>query len=161
MNYLILNNKEYFQDKISLKMFKEVSLNGRERIDGLFGEITRELLESTSRDDGARDKFFEEGGVCRNRGFEFIIFKIPEDLFYYDETELIEECFGFIDENVFSSQIWSFKPKNQKWQYFLIGIKKSHGHNYIFDTCIDSNDESYGIKKICKKIEEVLYGDEY
>lgn len=156
MNYLILNNKEYFQDKISLKMFKEVSLNGRERCDGLFGEITKELLEETLRNDRRRDEFFKEGGLCGNRGLQFIVFKIPQDLLYYDETELIPTCFKFIDENDFSTQVWSYCHKNT-WEYFLIGINKQYGVNYIFETKIDALDNNYGIDTICKKIEKVLF----
>lgn len=156
MNYIILNDEDYFRDKITLQHFKEVYKNGRERCDGVFGTITSELLDECRRDDRARDKFFEEAGLYGNWGLEFIVFKIPQDLLYLDDTKLIPLCFGFINEDDFFTQIWSFSYKNT-WKYFLIGIKKSHGLNYIFDTEIDSNDESYGVKKICKKIEESLF----
>lgn len=156
MNYLILNNREYFQNKITFDYIKEVSLNGRERCDGLFGEITKELLEETFRDHRRRDEFFETAGLCGDRGLQFVVFKIPQDLLYYDETELIPTCFEFINENDFSTQVWSYCYKNT-WEYFLIGINKSHGINYIFDIKIDSLSDNYGVNTICKKIEEVLF----
>lgn len=156
MNYVILNDEDYFTNKINLQNFKEVSRHGRDRCDGVFGTITRELLEECYRDEGRRDKFFEEAGLYGNWGLEFIVFKIPQDLLYFDNTELIPLCFRFINANDFFTQIWSFSYKNT-WEYFLIGIKKSHGLNYIFDTKIDSYDNAYGLEKICKKIEESLF----
>lgn len=156
MNYILLNDEKYFKDKVKLKNFKEVSKYGRERCDGIFGTITTELLEECSKDNGRRNKFFEEGGLDGSRGCEFVVFKIPQNLLYFTDTKLIEECTRFIDENDFYTQIWSFSYQNS-WKYFLIGIKKTHDINYIFDTNIDAHDEAYGIQRICQKIEEVLF----
>lgn len=155
MNYIILNDRDYFQDKISFDNIKEVSLNGRERCDGIFGTITKEILEQCSTNDRTRDEFFEKGGLYGNRGLQFIVLKIPQDILYYDNSELIEECFRFIDANSFFTQLWSYCHKNT-WEYFLIGIYKSHKNSYIFDTKIDAENDDWGIKRICQKIEEII-----
>ena len=153
MNYIILNDREYFEEKIHLKNFKEVSLNGRERCDGVFGTVTQQVLEQNSGDERFRDKFFKKGGLLGNRGLEFIVFKIPQNLLHLGNTELISNCLGLIDENDFFTQVWSYCHKNT-WEYFLIGIKKSHGVHYLYETKIDSDDDSYGMNIICQKIEE-------
>lgn len=155
MNYLVLNDQEYFKDKIHFNRLKEVSLNGRARCDGVFGTISTEVLEEISRDDGARDKIFEKGGLCGSRGLEFIVFKIPKDILYTESTELISNCFGLIDASRFCTQLWSYCYKNT-WEYFLIGFNKNQGFNYIFETKIDAENNDWGIKKICEKIEEIL-----
>lgn len=159
MNYIILNDEEYFIDKITLPHFKEVSKSGRERCDGIFGTITTELLDQCRRDERTRDRFFEKAGLYGSFGIGFMVFKIPQNLLYNDDTKLIKECFGFIDTDGFYTQLWSFKPKNQQWEYFIIGINKFYNYNYLLQTSINENDNSYGIKQICIKIEEIFFGE--
>ena len=45
MNYIILNNKEFFKDKINIGKLKEVDLNGEERVDAIFGEKPKHFLD--------------------------------------------------------------------------------------------------------------------
>ena len=59
MNYIVLNDNEFFNN-ISLSNFKEVQLDDRNRIDGVFGTITREVLDESNENDGGRDSFFRE-----------------------------------------------------------------------------------------------------
>lgn len=156
MNFIILNNEEYFRERINLPHFKEVSVNGRDRCDGVFGNITIELLEECSRDDGIRNQFFEKAGLYGDWGLEFIVFKIPQDILYHEKPELISECLKFINADNFCTQIWSYRHQNT-WEYFLIGISKTCGIEYLYDVKIDAEDDFYGIQKICEKIENILF----
>ena len=156
MNYVILNDREYFEDKICFKRLKEVSLNGRARCDGVFGTISTEILEEISRDSDARDRIFEKGGLYGDWGLEFIVFKIPKDILHTASRELITSSFGLVDEDRYCTQLWSYCYKNT-WEYFIIGLNKNQGFNYIFETKIDADNDDWGIKKICERIEEILY----
>ena len=104
MNYVVLNDNEFFEN-ISLSNFKEVQLNDRNRIDAVFGSITKELLESADKDNGGRDIFFREQWLCRDSGVLFMVFRIPQDILYDGTGESIERCLGlFNPEDVYVSE---------------------------------------------------------
>lgn len=155
MNYLIINDKEYFQDRICFENIKEV-INDNDRCDVLFGTITTELLERTTEDSRRRDKFYEDAGIYGFGGIEAMVFKIPQGILYDRKKEFIETCFRFIDENSFYTQIWSYSQENQAWEYFLIGINKKNKPQYLINTNTTAKDDYYGIKRICELIKNIL-----
>ena len=52
MNYVILNERKKFQNKINIHGLKEVDVNGSDRVDAIFAHITKQLLEQLNSDEG-------------------------------------------------------------------------------------------------------------
>lgn len=130
MNYIILNNKEYFQGKINLKNFKEVDVNGSDRIDAVFCEITSEILERIDNNTTRRDEFFEKQWILRDPGVSFILSKIDRDILLNENTELIETLFKLFDKESFYFEIWGFnipESYNQIDQFVII-YNKNFGY---------------------------------
>lgn len=155
MNYVILNDPEYFNNKININGFKEVKLNGRERIDGVIGNITPELLESKSSDERGGNRFFEEEWLCGNRGVGFIILKVPQDILYNKDETIIEEIFEILSQKSFYIELGSFSIKNKenKYEYFISAINKNFNFEMFFDDKKIETDNP--MDYICKKIEKI------
>lgn len=153
MNYVILNDPENFNIKIN--GFNEVNINGRERVDGVFGHITPELLERESTNEVGRNRFFEEEWLCGNRGCGFVVLEIPQDILYNENETIIEEIFKILSQKSFYLELGSFSIENKKnrYRYFIVGINKNFDFKIFFDKKeIETNDP---IEFICKKIEEI------
>lgn len=157
MNYIVLNDKEFYKD-IKLKNFKEVPVNGRDRVDGIFGTITKELLESSDEYDGRRDKFFNEEWLCGNSGTIFMVFRIPQDILYDGTGESLERCLGFFNpENVYV-EVGAIKLENKEntYEYFLIGYNKKIGFRLFFDEKFLEKSQYELLPFICEKIEKKI-----
>lgn len=158
MYYVILNDEEYFKNKIDINRFNEVSINGNRRVDGVFTVVTKEILESRDNDIGRGEEVFENSWLCRDRGVQFVVVKIPQDILYTEHQEYIEKCFGLFDTESFYVELWSIKLQDQeKYEYFIIGFNKSFEHKIIFDEEFIEKQENEVVKYICEKIEEKLY----
>ena len=157
MNYLVLNDNEFF-NKISLSNFKEVLLDDRNRIDGLFGSITEEILEHSDKDDRGRDIFFREQWLCRNSGILFMVFRLPKNLLYNREGEYIERCLGFFSPKDFYAEVGAIKLENKEntFEYFLILYNKKLGFKLFFDEKFLEKSEYELIPFICEKIEKKI-----
>lgn len=130
MNYIILNNKEYFQDKINLKSFKEVDINGSNRIDAVFCEITSEILERIDNDETEGNRIFQEQWILRDPGVSLILSRINRDILLNENTELIETLFKLFDQESFYFEIWGFNiPESyNQIDQFVIAYNKSFGY---------------------------------
>lgn len=127
MNYIILNDYELFQD-INLNNFKEVSLNGQERIDAVFCHITKKILENIDNDPTRRDQILPEAWLLGNPGI-FVLSKIDRNILYDENTELIKTLFGLFDQEKFFVEIRGYnRPQsyNQIEQY-IIAYNKNLG----------------------------------
>lgn len=151
MNYIVLNNNEVFKD-INIKNFKEVDINGNERVDGIFGGFTKDILENFNQKSTGRDSIFPEQWLLRDRGVLFMVFEVPESILHNERTEIISEILELYNEEDFYIEIWSYCFKN-KWKYFLICLNKTLGFNTMNDQEIFVENEFDGINQIYKKLE--------
>lgn len=152
MNYIILNNPEKFN--ININGFHEVKKNGRERVDGIFGEITPELLERKSSNERGGNRFFEEEWLCGNRGVGFVILEIPQDILYNEDETVIEEIFEILSQKSFYLELgcFSIEGKKNKYRYFISAINKNFDFRVFFDDKEIKIDNP--MDYICKKIEK-------
>lgn len=157
MNYIILNDEEFYKN-ISLKNFKEVSVDGRDRVDGIFGSITKELLESSDGNDGGRDRFFREEWLCGDSGVIFMVFRLPQDILYDGTGESLEKCFGFFNPKNVYVEVGAIKleDKENTYEYFLIGYNKKIGFRLFFDEKFLEKSQYELLPFICKKIEKKI-----
>lgn len=156
MNYIILNDLDFYQN-INIKGFNEVSIDGRDRIDGVFGSITSEILESISNDDGNGNSILREQWLCSDSGTIFVVLKIPQDILYSGNGEFIEECFGFFNPQSFYLELGCIKLEDQeKYEYFIIAYKKSLGFQLIFKEAFIEKKEEEIVPFLCETIEKIL-----
>ena len=151
MNFIILNGNF----NINIKGFKEVELNGNERVDGIFGQFTPEILEKLNSNEGGGNSIFPEQWLFRDRGVMFMVFEVPENILHNEHTEIIPKIIELYDEKNFYIEVWSCCVEN-KWQYFLICLNKNLGFYTMNDHEIFLDNESDGLKEICKKIERII-----
>ena len=164
MNFLILNERSLFNN-VNIKGFKEVDINGTDRIDGIFGSITPSLLEQLDQQRDGGNPIFREQWLLRDRGVMFMVFKIPEDILHNEHTEIIEKVFKLYDEENFYIETWSYCIENT-WVYYIICLNKNLGFHTMNDQQIFSkkinrkntygNELDHSIDLICKKIEKII-----
>ena len=157
MNYTILNDNDFYQN-IGLENFKEVSVDGRERVDGVFGTITEEILEESSKYDGEGDIFFGTDWFYGDSGTIFMVLRAPQNILYDGTGESIERCLGFFNpENVYV-EMGAIKLENKEntYEYFLIAYKKSLGFQLILDEKFIEKKEEEIVPYICEKLEKIL-----
>lgn len=160
MNYIILNNIDFYQDKIKLENFKEVSIHGNKRVDGVFGTITTELLETGYQESGTGNRFFEEEWICRDKGVRFVVIRIPQNILYSEHSEYIEECFKLFNKESFYIELWSTKFQDEeKYEYFIIGFNKDFGFKIIFEKEFYEIDKNNIVEFLSEKIEKKLFKD--
>lgn len=158
MNYVLLNDNEYYQN-IQLSRFKEVHIDGRNRVDGVFGTITEEILDDISADRGRGDPIFGEEWLCRNSGVRFVVIRVPQDILYKDSGESLERCFGLFDPKSFWLELGSIRIKNKtnRFEYFFVAYNKnSLNFDIIFDEKQVILEENEILNYVCKKIEEKI-----
>ena len=158
MNYIVLNDNEYYND-IQLSRFKEVSIDGRNRVDGIFGTITNEILEESSTDRREGDSIFREQWLCGDCGVRFVALKVPQDILYQDSGESLEKCFGLFNPEKFWLEMGSIRIKNQRnrYEYFIIAYNKnSFNFKIIFDKKYIEKEKEEILKYVCKKIEDKI-----
>ena len=156
MNYIILNNQEYFKNKINLKNFKEVSIDGSERIDAIFAEITTEILENTDNIGGNGNSVLPGQWLFADGGVQFMVCKIDRSILYNENEQLIEKLFGLFSKKYFYIELWNFNIEESynQLECFLIAYNKNFGYQEILS---DNDSEEKDIFKIIlKKIEEKI-----
>lgn len=156
MNYIILNNEKYFQDKIDLKKFKKVELNGSERIDAVFAEITTKILENINNITGDGDSVLPGQWLLADGGVQFMVCKIDRSILYNENEQLIEELFGLFSKEYFYIELWNFNIEESynQLECFLIAYNKNFGYQEILSD--DNSEEKETLKIILKKIEEKI-----
>ena len=156
MNYVILNDFDFYNN-INIKGFKEVFIDGRDRIDGVFGSITSEILESLSDNNGDGNSILREQWLCSDSGTVFVVLKIPQDILYSNDGKFIKECFGFFNPQSFYLELGCIKLEDQeKYEYFIIAYKKSLGFQLIFKEAFIEKKEEEIVPFLCETIERIL-----
>lgn len=156
MNYIILNDEDYYSN-IKIDRFKEVLKDGNRRVDGIFGTITKELLEKEPSDDGRRDFFPGTEWLLRNSGVLFMVIRVPQDILYDNSGESLERCFKLFDPKSFWLELGSIRIKNKEntYEYFFVAYNKNLlNFNIIFNEGFIEIEEDQILNYICKKIEE-------
>lgn len=153
MNYVILNYPETFKD-ISLQNFKEVDLFGEERVDAVFGEITKHLLETIDILTDGGDTVFPGSWLLRDAGI-FVLLKIDRSILLDDNTELIKKTLGLLDQESFFVEIRGFNIEESynQIEQFIIAYRKELG--YIENFCPEGLYEN-NLEFILKEIEEKI-----
>lgn len=155
MNYIILNNKDFFKDKINIEKLKEVDLNGEERVDAVFGEITAELLEDIISESESGNPILRNEWLLKNRGIAFMVFKTDRSILYNENDELIEKMFGLFSKDDFFIELWSLNIEDSYNQLdsYLIIYNKNFGWQQIISSYKEEQDH---FEMILKKIEEKI-----
>ena len=157
MNYVVLNDNDFYQN-INLDNFKEVSVDGRERVDGVFGSITDEILEESSKYDGEGDFLFGTDWFYGNSGTIFMVLRTTQNILYDGTGESLERCLGFFNPEDVYVEMGAIKleDKENTYEYFLITYKKSLGFQLIFDEKFIEKKEEEIIPYICEKLKKIL-----
>lgn len=157
MNYIVLNDNEFFQN-IELSNFKEVQIDDRNRVDGIFGTITNEVLESSDEENGGRNNLLREEWLCRDSGIIFVVLRIPQNILYDDTGESIEKCLGIFNPEDVYVEMGAIKleDKENTYEYFLIAYNKKLGFKVLLDEKFLEKSQYELLPFICKKIEEKI-----
>lgn len=157
MNYVILNNKDYFKNKINIKQLKEVDINEEERVDAVFGEITTKILENEDTKSRGRDPIFRNEWLLKDRGVSFMVFKVDRSILYNENEELIEKMFGLFSKDNFFTELWSLNIEDSYNQLdcFLILYNKNFGWQQIISSYNEDEKKDH-FEMILKKIEEKI-----
>ena len=157
MNYIVLNDNDFFEN-INLENFKEVSVDGRERVDGIFGTITEEILEESSKNDGRRDNFLRGDWFHRDSGIIFMVLRTTQNILYDGTGESLERCLRLFNPEDVYVEMGAIKleDKENTYEYFLIAYKKSLGFQLIFDEKFIEKKEKEIIPFVCGKLAKVL-----
>ena len=156
MNYVILNNEEYFKDKIVLNKFQKVDINGSERIDAVFAEITSEILEDSDNDGGRGDSVLPEQWLLADGGVSFVVCKVDRSILYNENNKLIEKLFRLFSKEYFYIELWNFNVEESynQLECFLIAYNKQFGYQEILSD--NDTEEKDILKVILKKIEKKI-----
>lgn len=157
MNYIVLNDNEFFQN-IELSNFKEVQIDDRNRVDGIFGTITNEVLEPSDEKNGGRNNLLREEWLCRDSGIIFVVLRIPQNILYDDTGESIEKCLGIFNPEDVYVEMGAIKleDKENTYEYFLIAYNKKLGFKVLLDEKFLEKSQYELLPFICKKIEEKI-----
>ena len=157
MNYIVLNDNDFFEN-INLENFKEVSVDGRERVDGVFGSITDEILEESSENDGRGDNFFGGDWFHRDSGIIFMVLRTTQNILYDGTGESLERCLGLFNPEDVYVEMGAIKleDKENTYEYILVAYKKSLGFQLIFDEKFIEKKEKEIIPFVCGKLAKVL-----
>lgn len=155
MNYIVLNNKDFFKNRIKVGSLKEVSVNEEERVDAIFGKITKELLEGEHSESRGGNQFFRNKWLLKDRGVSFMVFEVNRGILYDENDQLIEEMFGLFSKNDFYIELWTLNVENSYNQLdcFLIIYNKRFGFQQIISAYNKQKDH---FEMILEKIEEKI-----
>lgn len=152
MNYVILNYPETFKD-ISLQNFKEVDLFGEERVDAVFGEITKHLLETIDILTDGGDTVFPGSWLLRDAGI-FVLLKIDRSILLDDDTKFIEKTLGLLNQESFYISIWGFNINKTQIDQYIVAYRKELG--FIENFCSDEKEHEDNLNYILKEIEKKI-----
>lgn len=157
MNYIVLNDNDFFEN-INLENFKEVSVDGRERVDGVFGSITDEILEESSKYDGEGDFLFGTDWFYGNSGTIFMVLRTTQNILYDGTGESLERCLRLFDPEDVYVEMGAIKleDKENTYEYFLIAYNKKLGFRVLLDEKFLEKSQYELLPFICKKIEEKI-----
>ncbi len=179
MNYIILDDKNNIWKQVINEVFtpefmKEVQLDGEQRIDCIFGNITSELQPSEHTNSRRRDRIPIIKRLLETGGIKFALLTINEDLLYQESDTFRKELLGILGESDYWFEIrgtclQAFGLNTTQFQYYILihnnTIKNPFVFNFdkglTFEKNINSDEEDINnydlVKLLLQKIKERLF----
>lgn len=179
MNYIILDDDVKTWQKTINEVFKpefmhEVDLDGEQRVDCIFGNITEELQPNEHTNSRRRNRIPIIKGFLETGGLKFALLTINEDLLYQESDTFRKELLGLLSESDYWFEIrgtclQTFGLNTTEFQYFILihdgTIKNPFVFNFeqglTFEKNLNNNNEDINnyklIKLLLQKIKERLF----
>lgn len=178
MNYIILDDDLIWRDVINevftSEFMQEVEINGEQRVDCIFGDITGELQPSEHTDGRGRDRIPIIKGFLETGGLKFALLTINEDLLYQESDTFRKKLLGILGESNYWFEIrgtclQAFGLDTTQFQYFILihnnTIKNPFVFNFdkglTFKKTLNNDEEDINnydlLKLLLQKIKERLF----
>ena len=158
MKYIIINDFDFFKNKINIKNFSEVK-NEKDRCDAVFGTNKKKILDEFYKDPGRRDSILPNSWLLRDGGTIFILCKIETNILHDKDESFVEKLLELYDKKSFYIEIRSYNSPqiNNKLESYLFAYNKKleYQENTLPDKITDIKDKSI-VELLCEKIEEIL-----
>lgn len=178
MNYIILDDDLIWRDVINevftSEFMQEVEIDGEQRVDCIFGDITGELQPSEHTDGRGRDRISIIKGFLETGGLKFALLTINEDLLYQESDTFRKKLLGILGESNYWFEIrgtclQAFGLDTTQFQYFILihnnTIKNPFVFNFdkglTFKKTLNNDEEDINnydlLKLLLQKIKERLF----
>lgn len=178
MNYIILDDDLIWRDVINevftSEFMQEVEIDGEQRVDCIFGDITGELQPSEHTDGRGRDRIPIIKGFLETGGLKFALLTINEDLLYQESDTFRKKLLGILGESNYWFEIrgtclQAFGLDTTQFQYFILihnnTIKNPFVFNFdkglTFKKTLNNDEEDINnydlLKLLLQKIKERLF----
>ena len=117
---------------------QEVDINGEQRIDCIFGDITGELQQNEHTNRDGRDRIPLIKGLLETGGIKLALLAINEDILYQESPTFREKLLGLFSKSDYWFEIrgtclQAFGVDSTKFQYFILIHEKSIPNPFIFN----------------------------
>lgn len=178
MNYIILDDDLIWRDVINevftSEFMQEVEIDGEQRVDCIFGDITGELQPSEHTDGRGRDRIPIIKGFLETGGLKFALLTINEDLLYQESDTFRKKLLGILGESNYWFEIrgtclQAFGLDTTQFQYFILihnnTVKNPFVFNFdkglTFKKTLNNDEEDINnydlLKLLLEKIKERLF----
>lgn len=178
MNYIILDDdliwKDVINEVFTSEFMQEVEINGEQRVDCIFGDITGELQPSEHTDGRGRDRIPIIKGFLETGGLKFALLTINEDLLYQESDTFRKKLLGILGESNYWFEIrgtclQAFGLDTTQFQYFILihnnTVKNPFVFNFdkglTFKKTLNNDEEDINnydlLKLLLEKIKERLF----
>lgn len=178
MNYIILDDDLIWRDVINevftSEFMQEVEIDGEQRVDCIFGDITGELQPREHTDGRGRDRIPIIKGFLETGGLKFALLTINEDLLYQESDTFRKKLLGILGESNYWFEIrgtclQAFGLDTTQFQYFILihnnTVKNPFVFNFdkglTFKKTLNNDEEDINnydlLKLLLQKIKERLF----
>jgi hypothetical protein len=178
MNYIILDDdliwKDVINEVFTSEFMQEVEIDGEQRVDCIFGDITGELQPSEHTDGRGRDRIPIIKGFLETGGLKFALLTINEDLLYQESDTFRKKLLGILGESNYWFEIrgtclQAFGLDTTQFQYFILihnnTVKNPFVFNFdkglTFKKTLNNDEEDINnydlLKLLLEKIKERLF----
>ena len=142
MNYIILDDDFSWRDVINEvftpEFMQEVEIDGEQRVDCIFGDITGELQPSEHTDSRGRDRIPIIKGFLETGGIKFALLTINEDLLYQESDTFRKKLLGILGESDYWFEIrgtclQAFGLNTTQFQYFILIHDSTVQNPFVFN----------------------------
>lgn len=178
MNYIILDDdliwRNVINEVFTSEFMQEVEIDGEQRVDCIFGDITGELQPSEHTDGRGRDRIPIIKGFLETGGLKFALLTINEDLLYQESDTFRKKLLGILGESNYWFEIrgtclQAFGLDTTQFQYFILihnnTVKNPFVFNFdkglTFKKTLNNDEEDINnydlLKLLLQKIKERLF----
>lgn len=156
MNYIVLNNNDFFKD-INIKGFKEVE-NENDRVDAVFGEITIPILEELYNFPERRDEILPGSWLLGDGGVQFILCKFDKGILHEETGKAIKKLLELYNKENFYIEIRSYHDGESYNQIECYVFAYNKSFEFLQATMPDKIEKDQDVlKTLCENIEKNLY----